>query len=45
MYAGMRDEEMQFTVSRVEDLLKELQDGFEKTIIRDLSQKTNFKVS
>ncbi|MGI6079302.1 MAG: DegT/DnrJ/EryC1/StrS family aminotransferase, partial [Fastidiosipilaceae bacterium] len=45
MYAGMKGDELRFTVARVGDLLKNLQGGFEKTITRGLSQKTDFKVS
>ena len=45
MYAGMKGEELRFTGSKVGDLLKKLQEGFETTITRDLSQKTNFKAS
>lgn len=45
MYAGMKGDELQFTVGKVRSLVKKLQEGFEKTIIRDLSQETDFKAS
>jgi dTDP-4-amino-4,6-dideoxygalactose transaminase len=45
MYAGMRDEELQFTVDRLEDLLKGSQRSLEKSITRRLLQTMNFRVS
>jgi dTDP-4-amino-4,6-dideoxygalactose transaminase len=45
MYAGMTGEELRFVVTRVREVVRELQRGFEDTIHRDLPQEADFEIS